>query len=193
MAFDLVQMIYWVLLSAWFGLVLFAAMASPTIFRTVEEADPTLPTVLSVNLDGQHGTLLAMTINAQILSRLLWLQLICAGGLLLSIVLHWVMHGRTQEAIVMNALRSALFLAAVGLLVYGWRSLWPRMAAQRQTYIDNADDPEVALPARDQLMRLYRESEVVQLALATILSALILFSTSISASLSRTVVVSPGA
>jgi len=178
MTFDIVQMIYWLLLSAWFGLVLFGAMASPVVFRTVQDADPTLPTVLSVNLDGQHGTLLAMTINAQILSRLLWIQLVCAGGLLVALAIQWVLNSRLESAIFMNALRSAIYLAAVGLLVYGWRSVWPRMATQRQVYIDNADDPEIALPARDQLTRLYRESEIVQLALATVLSALILFSTS---------------
>ncbi|QOV89980.1 hypothetical protein [Humisphaera borealis] len=185
MAFDIVQLIYWLLLSAWFGLVLFGAMASPAIFKTVQEADPTLPTVLSVNLDGQHGALLAMTINAQILTRLLWLQLVCAGGLLVSIAIQWFLAGRSEQAIFINALRSALLLAAIGLLIYGWRSVWPRMAEQRRTYIDNADDPEVALPARDQLTRLYRESEIVQLALATVLSALILFSTSMG----RTVVI----
>jgi hypothetical protein len=189
MAFDIVQMVYWLLLSAWFGLVLFGAMAAPAIFKTVQDADPTLPTVLSVNLDGQHGALLAMTINAQILSRLLWLQLVCAGGLIVSIAIQWFIGGTSEPAIFSNALRSGILLAAVGLLIYGWRSVWPRMAEQRKAYIDNADDPEVALPARDQLTKLYRESEVVQLALATVLSALILFSTS---SVGRVVVYTTG-
>lgn len=185
MAFDIVQMVYWLFLSAWFGQVLFGAMASPAIFKTVHDADPTLPTVLSVNLDGQHGALLAMTINAQILSRLLWLQLFCAGGLVIAVGIQWVLTGGSESMIFANALRSGILIAAIGLLIYGWRSVWPRMAEQRKIYVDNADDPEVALPARDQLTKLYRESEVVQLALATVLSALILFSTSMG----RTVVV----
>lgn len=179
MLFDIVQMIFWLLLSAWFGLVLFGAMASPVIFRTVQEANPTLPTVLSVNLDAQHGTLLAMTIITQILSRLVWIQLLCAGGLLVAIAAQWLLLGAGGQAVLMNALRTALFLAAVGLLVYAWRGIWPRASQQRQIYIDNADDPEVALPARDQLTRLYREGEFVQLAQATVLSALILFSVNI--------------
>lgn len=178
MTLDIVYMAYWLLLAAWFGLVLFGAMATPVIFRTIEEADPTLPTVLSVNLDGQHGTLLSMTIANQILSRLAWVQFACAGGLLLAIAAQWALHRGDGPAVVLAALRSALYLAAVGLLAYGWRVLWPRAAQQRQAYVDNADDPDVALPARDRLTKLYREGEVVQLALATVLSALILFSVS---------------
>ena len=176
MTLDIVYMVYWLLLAAWFGLVLFGAMAVPVIFRTIEEADPTLPTVLSVNLDGQHGALLSMTIANQILARLAWVQLVCAGGLLVALIAQWALQGTGGQAVVLNALRSALYLAAVGLLVYGWRVLWPRAAQQRRAYVDNADDPEVALPARDQLTRLHREGEVVQLALASVLSALILFS-----------------
>src|SRR4051812_6966697 len=42
MPFDIIQMVFWLCLAGWFGLVLFAAMATPVIFRTVEEADPTL-------------------------------------------------------------------------------------------------------------------------------------------------------
>ena len=41
MTFDLVQMVYWLCVAGWFGVVLFAAMATPVIFRTIEEADPT--------------------------------------------------------------------------------------------------------------------------------------------------------
>ncbi|MDB5295755.1 MAG: hypothetical protein JWO31_1738, partial [Phycisphaerales bacterium] len=31
MAFDIVQMVYWLLLAGWFGLVLFGAMAAPVV------------------------------------------------------------------------------------------------------------------------------------------------------------------
>src|SRR5580704_19328585 len=59
MLLDLVQVVYWLALSTWFGGVLFIAAAAPVIIKTVKDADPLLPTVLSVNLEGQHGTLLA--------------------------------------------------------------------------------------------------------------------------------------
>src|SRR3954452_5692325 len=89
MTFDLVQMVYWLCLAGWFGLVLFAAMASPVIFRTLQDADPTLPTVLSVNLDAQHGTLLAMTLISNILSKLVYVQVACSVGLLVAIAGQW--------------------------------------------------------------------------------------------------------
>src|SRR3954469_4279890 len=66
--FQLVQSIYWIALSAWLGGGVFVAMAAPVIFRTVREADPTLPKVLSVNMEGQHATLLAGTIVGDLLS-----------------------------------------------------------------------------------------------------------------------------
>jgi hypothetical protein len=58
----LVSILYWLSLSTWFGAAVFVAVAAPSIIRTVRENDPLLPTVLSVNLEGQHGTLLAGSI-----------------------------------------------------------------------------------------------------------------------------------
>ncbi|HEX8914204.1 MAG TPA: hypothetical protein VF796_17785 [Humisphaera sp.] len=178
MLFEIVQMLYWLALAAWFGLVLFGAMATPVVFRTVQDADPTLPTVLSVNLDGQHSALLSITIVAQVLARLVWMQVVCAVALAVALAAQWLLigSGGGSQVMFISVIRSALYLAAVGLLVYGWRVVWPRAAQQRKRYIDNADNPEEALPARDQLTKLQRESEIVQLALATVLSALILFS-----------------
>ena len=60
--FQLVQIVYWLSLATWFGGALFVAMAVPAIFRTVGENNPVLPHVLSVNLEGQHGTLLSGSI-----------------------------------------------------------------------------------------------------------------------------------
>jgi hypothetical protein len=176
MPFDIIQMVYWLCLAGWFGLVLFAAMATPVIFRTVQEADPTLPTVLSVNLDSQHGALLAITIVANILAKLVYVQLICAAGVLLAIVGQWIYLEPGGAALVLAVLRSTLWLAAAGLLLYGWLGVWPRGAKQRESYIENADDPEVAEKTRAQLIRTQRENDIIQLIIVTLLSAMILFS-----------------
>lgn len=176
MPFDIVQMVYWLCLAGWFGLVLFVAMATPVIFRTVQDADPTLPTVLSVNLDGQHGALLAMTIVANMLAKLVHVQLICAGGVLLAIIGQWFFLETGGPALVLGVLRSALWLAAAALLLYGWLGVWPRGAKQRDNYVQNADDPEAAEKIRAQLVRTQRESDIIQLIMATLLSAMILFS-----------------
>jgi len=78
------MILYWLALATWFGGVLFIALAAPIIFRTVREANPIMTSVLSVNLEGQHGTLLAGTIVANLLQRLMWLEMVCAGTLLLT-------------------------------------------------------------------------------------------------------------
>ena len=81
MLFPAVQIVYWLSLSTWFGGVLFIAVAAPVIFRTVRENNPILPGVLSVNLDNQHGTLLAGSIVANLLQILVRVQgLRTAGG-----------------------------------------------------------------------------------------------------------------
>ena len=176
LTFDLVQMVYWLLLSGWFGLVLFVAMATPVIFRTVQEADPTLPTVLSVNLDSQHAALLGMTIVGNVLARLAYVQVVCAAGLLVAIIGQWATADRSGAHLIMAVVRSALYVAASGLLVYGWRVVWPRAARERQEYVDHADEPERAEAVRAKLAKTQRESDIVQLGIATLLSALILFS-----------------
>src|SRR6266550_5951044 len=101
MLFQLSQIVYWLALSTWFGGVLFIAIAAPTIFRTVRESNPILPTVLSVNLEGQHGTLLAGTIVAALMLPLQKLELLCSGLLLLAIIGQWVVLAPTGSSTVL--------------------------------------------------------------------------------------------
>src|SRR5882724_2338608 len=86
MLYQLVQIIYWISLSTWFGSVLFIALAAPVIFRAVRESNPILTNVLSVNMEGQHGTLLAGTIVARLIARLLNVELVCGAALLLTLI-----------------------------------------------------------------------------------------------------------
>src|SRR5215212_915368 len=110
--YQIVQIVYWLALATWFGGVLFVAMSAPIILRTVRENNPVLPHVLSVNLEGQHGTLLAGSIVGGILARLARLQLACAGVLLLALVAHFFvanMDGSNRTAAI---IRTALLLLA---------------------------------------------------------------------------------
>src|SRR6476646_1861799 len=93
-AFTLNQILYWLALATWFGGVLFIAIAAPIIFRTVRESDPMLPTVLSVNLEGQHGTLLAGSIVANLLAALVRIELACAAAAGVAIVAQWFLVER---------------------------------------------------------------------------------------------------
>src|SRR5205823_4682206 len=118
--FDLIQVLYWLALSSWFGGVLFIAIAAPIIMRAMREEKPVLP-----------------------------------------------------------ILRAAAYFGAVALFIYHWRVLWPRMWKVRQEYIDNADNPDVANPALEQLDRLQAESASVLFFLVTLLLGLIVFSANI--------------
>ena len=84
-------------LSSWFGGVLFIAAGVPIIFRTVRQSDPLLPTVLSVNLEGQHATLLANTIVGNLLSMLFKLGIGCAVALVITVIGQWCTLDMHQE------------------------------------------------------------------------------------------------
>jgi hypothetical protein len=179
MLFQLVQIVYWLALSTWFGGVLFIAVEARVIFKTVRDANPMLPDVLSVNLEQQHSTLLAGSIMADLLSLLARVQLGCAGVLLPAVIAQWLLIEPNARNFVPAAVRSALYLAATGLLLYHWRIIWPAIAAARQDYIDNADTPEVANPARDRFDRCQRASITVTSLLLLLLLGMIVFSANI--------------
>ncbi len=176
--FPLIELFYWLALATWFGGVAFVAMSVPVIFRTVRENDPTLPTVLSVNLEGEHSSLLAVSIITNLLSMLTRVELGCAFLILLTLIGQWVLLRDLQLGLLI--LRSCLFVGAAGIALYDWRFVTPRIIKHRNEYIEHADEPEVAEAAKQQFNRYHRESITILLILMAILSALVLFSTMIS-------------
>jgi hypothetical protein len=178
--FELNQVLYWLALSTWFGGVLFIAVAAPVIFRTITEADPTLPRVLSVNLDKQHSTLLAGSVVANLLNLLVRVQLVCAGVLLLTMIVQWMFIDRTGLPLRFAILRSAMYLGAVVLVIYDWQIVWPRVKQFRQEYIDHADEPDIANPAKENFDRYHDTSVTVLLIILSLLLGIILFSGDIS-------------
>jgi hypothetical protein len=107
------------------------------------------------------------------------IELACAGAIFVMMVAQWAVLRPVGTHVAAPLLRGALYLAAVGLLIYHWRVLWPRAWRVRQEYIDHADEPDVANPALDQLDRLQSESANVLFFLATVLLGLIVFSANI--------------
>jgi hypothetical protein len=180
MAFSLLQIVYWIALATWFGGVLFIAIAAPIVFRTVKDNNPILPTVLSVNLEGQHGNLLAGTIVANLISQLVRIELICAGGLLVGLVGQWFLSDTSGQNWLMPMLRSAMFIVAVALVLYDWLALWPKINLFRDQYIAHADEPDVANPANDEFNRYQQESEFLLRVRLALLLGLVLFSSNIS-------------
>ena len=177
--FDLIQIIYWLALSTWFGGVLFIAIAAPLIFRAVREHNPVLTNVLSVNLEGQHATLLSGSIMGRIMAVVVKIELACAAALLVAMIGQWILLRPHSANLVQPVVRASLYLAAVALLVYDWRIVWPRMWRAREEYIEHADEPDVANPALDRLDRLQAEHANILFGLVGLLVGMILFSANI--------------
>ena len=178
-AFQLVQALYWLALATWFGGVLFIALAAPVIFRTIRQANPILPTVLAVNLEGAHGSLLAGTVVGDLLRMLSTVQIGCAAVLLLTLIAQWVVMAPIALNIWPGIIRSCLYVAAVVLNLYDRRFVSPKALRYRQEYIDHADEPEVANPARERFDEYHRESVRVLFITVVVLSLMIVFSTNV--------------
>lgn len=180
-AFQLVLTLYWLALSLWFGGVLLVALVVPVIFRTIRQANPTLPHVLSVNLDKQHAELLAGEISAGIIRLLSVVQIGCAAVLLVMLIAHWfLIPVFDRRHLISGLLRSACFLAAVGLVLYDRYVVWPKAWQARQEYIDHADEPDVANPARDRMLQHDRESSRLLMLTVVCLSLMIAFSSNLT-------------
>jgi hypothetical protein len=178
--FPVVQIVYWLSLATWFGGVLFIAVAAPVIFRTIRDQRPLLPTVLSVNLENQHADLLAGSVVANLLEILSRVELFCSGGVLLGLVGQWFLAEKGGSALLTQMiLRTVLWLVATVLVVYDWRVVWPRISQYRQEYIEHADEPDVANPAKEQFDRYHRESVNVLMVVLLLLLGLVLFSANI--------------
>jgi hypothetical protein len=180
MLFQSVQLFYWLGLSTWFGSVIFIAMAAPIIFRTVRENNPILSHVLSVNLDGQHSTLLAGSIVFNLIERLLLVELICAVILLLTLVAQPFVIDMAGNNKTMVVVRSVLFLASVIVVYIDRQVVWPKIQTSRQTYLDHADEPEIANPAKDRFDQEQRKSLTLLSVVVALLLGMILFSSSIT-------------
>ena len=174
--FMLVQTVYWIALSVWFGGLMFVAIIWPIIFRTISEADPTLPMVLSVNLEKSHSSLLAGNIVANILRLFSNIQLGCAAALLLMLLAQWgVMELLTHNKL-HAIIRAVLFVAAATIVIFERYAVWPKLMQHRQTYIDHADEPDIANPAKDQFDRYQNEEMRLLFFQIILLSLLMMFS-----------------
>ena len=178
--FQFLQTVFWVGLSTWFGSGLFIALAAPIIFRVTREHDPTLPLVLSVNLDSQHSTLLASTIVAKLMQAMTRMALVCVVLILAGLLGHWLIVRPVGNNLLQAGIRSGLFVLASIVLIYDWRVVSPRLFYYRQLFIDEADNPEIANEAKDHFERLSRENVNMLFLQTLLLLGLILFSANVS-------------
>ncbi len=171
---TLISIVYWTALSAWFGGTLFVMLAAGVVHRVVRDADPTLPTVLSVNLDRQHSSLLSANVVSQLLGSLWRVSLVCMVALALAQAGEWAMVAQGNRDFVLPLVRTVLLVLAAALTVYDARAVRPKAEAARQDYVDNADEPDVANPAIERFDELQRESLLLlQTTLFTLLGLVI--------------------
>ena len=174
--FMLVQTVYWIALSVWFGGLMFISIIWPIIYRTIAEADPTLPTVLSVNLEKSHGSLLAGNVVANILRLFSAIQLGCAAALLVMLLAQWGVMDLSPRNKLHAIIRVVLFVAAAAIVLFDRYSVWPKLMQHRQTYIDHADEPDIANPAKDQFDHYQHEAMRLLFFQIILLSLLMIFS-----------------
>ncbi len=179
MLFEITMIVYWLGLSAWFGGVLFVMLAPPVVLKTVKDANPILPTVLAVNLEGQHGTLLAGSIVSALVKAAVRVELVCAVMVFVSLCVQWFLIEIRGLGLVFPILRNALFIAAIACVIWNWRVIWPRVMKYRQQYLENADNPEVANPALDQFDRYQNDSVAMLNYVLLFLLGLVVFSATI--------------
>ena len=180
MPFQIVQIIYWLTLSTWFGGVLFFAIAAPIIFQTVREANPVLPLVLSVNLEAAHGNILAGSIITNLLAFFGKIQLFCGGILLLTSIGQLFVIDLADRNLVAAILRISMIAAATALALFDRLAVRPRLFQYRQEYLDKADEPDIAKVARENFDREHHRSETLLMAIFFLLLGTVLFSANIS-------------
>jgi hypothetical protein len=177
MGMQIVQIVYWLALSTWFGGALFIAIAWRIIFKTVNEANPILPTVLSVNLEGQHGTLLAGTIVGNLLATFQTIELVCCAVLAVALGGQAFLVNLSDRVTFSFVLVRGVLLALAALIIlYDWRFVWPKLWQARQEFLDHADEPEKANPAKDRFDSFQRESVTLREMLLFLLLGMVLFS-----------------
>lgn len=177
MTLQLVQFFYWLALATWFGGAMFIVIAFRVVFKTVQENRPILPQVLSVNLEGQHSTLLAGTIMGKILTSFLRVELGCGAVLAISLCIQAAMLDlHDQDVLIRLILNAVLLLGSAGVVVYDWRVVWPRMWLFREQFLEHADEPEIANPAKDEFDRYQQTSARLLQVLLFLLLGMVLFS-----------------
>lgn len=179
LAYQAVQILYWLVLSVWLGSMLFLAAGAPAVFRAIKNLDARSGKHSDPAFDEEQTTIVAGGVMGSLLNRLTQIQLICATAMLPLMVGQVLLIDLTSTNRTAAIVRAALWLAAVLIVLYQWRIHHPRTWALRQQYLDNPDDPEVSGRAREQFDREQRRAEQLFQITVFILIGLVVLSANI--------------
>jgi lipopolysaccharide export LptBFGC system permease protein LptF len=80
------------------------------------------------------------------------------------------------QNLLMVILRTGLYVALVVIMLYDWLVASPRIRQFRQEYLDNADNPDIANPAKEKFDQYHRDSVTMLSVQLFMLLGMILFS-----------------
>lgn len=146
----------------------------------MRDQDPTLPKVLSVNIDGDHGALLSIHLFTKLSRLMTALGIVCATMVAFGLAGQIAFGERVGPRFIEWIVRTGLFLASVGVVVYDRLAVTPKLSSAIASYIDQADDPEATRENREKVIRNYHEATAVLGALTCTLGGIILFSSNIA-------------
>lgn len=180
MLFQLVQAGYWLALSVWFGSVVLVAVVAGVVLRVLKEERPVLPQVLAVNLEDQHAVLLGSGVMAAVLAAVGRVQVACAAAVVLGTGLHFAVANVGGANLTAAVVRVVLAVLAAGVLGYDRFVVAPRLSKARRTYVENADEPDVANPAKEAFDRDQHLTLSLLMLAVCLLAGLVLFSAAIT-------------
>ena len=91
--YQAVQILYWLVLSGWFGALLFIVVAAPVIFRVVRKLEVRSGLYADPSLDDDQTSIVAGEIVGTMLARLAQIQMLC-GIILLPLMIAQLLVGQ---------------------------------------------------------------------------------------------------
>ncbi len=158
MIYQVVQILYWLVLSIWVGGTIFLVLAAPVVFRVVRQREVRLPEVTSKALRDEHQTLLAGDIVAAMLGRLGQVQMVCMGVMLPLLIVSALFAAGTLQWVMLGE-KSALYAVTVAVVLYDRWKRFPMTLKARQRYIEQADEAELAQQAKAEFEASHRAGE----------------------------------
>lgn len=158
MIYQVVQILYWLVLSIWVGGTIFLVLAAPVVFRAVRQREVRLPEVTSKALRDEHQTLLAGDIVAAMLGRLGQVQMVCMGVMLPLLIVSALFAAGTLQWVTLGE-KSALYAVTVAVVLHDRWKRFPATIKARQRYIEHADEEELAQQAKAEFEALHRAGE----------------------------------
>jgi hypothetical protein len=180
LVYQTVQIFYWLVLAIWLGGIVFLAIAAPVIFRTVRRLDVRSGKYTDPNLIDEQTAVVAGEVVGMLLARLGQVQMVCATALLPLMIAQLVVADMSGTNFMAAILRFVLWAVAVGLLLYEWRSHYPRTWELRRRFLADAGDPEKADGSRAAFEREHRRSEQLFLAMICIVIGMVMLSANIT-------------